>query len=129
MLLEVADLESTSLLVNSFLGLLLLVVEDCSCACMDLYSFDWSFYIIVYTHAAGVSLTFLGATISNDSFVDFDYTLHIGSGSANIPSNRNTRDAALQCITDLEDCCDTESGVSRTERGNWYLPHCYLFTR
>ena len=32
-------------------------------------------------------------------------------------------DAALQCITDLVDCCGTESGsVNRTERGNWYFP-------
>ena len=56
--------------------------------------------------------------------MDLDDVLNIGSGSANIPSNRNPRDAALQCITDLEDCCGTESGsMSRTERGNWYFPN------
>ena len=65
---------------------------------------------------------FLGATIPNDSFVDFDDVLNIGGGSTNIPSNRNPRDSALQCTTDLVDCCGTESGVSRTERGNWYFP-------
>ena len=67
---------------------------------------------------------FLGATIPSDSFVDFDDILNIGSSSANIPSNRNPRDRALQCITDLVDCCGTESGSiqNRTERGNWYFP-------
>ena len=39
-----------------------------------------------------------------------------------LPSNRNTRDEALLCITDLVDCCGTESGTVRTERGNWYFP-------
>ena len=29
---------------------------------------------------------------------------------------------ALKCVTDLVDCCGTESGTVRTERGNWYLP-------
>ena len=66
---------------------------------------------------------FLGATIPSDSFVDFDDVLNIGGGSGNIPSNRNSRNAALLCITDLVDCCGTESGnVSCTECGNWYFP-------
>jgi hypothetical protein len=55
--------------------------------------------------------------------VDFDDVLNIGTGSSNIPSNRNPRDGALQCITDLVDCCGTESGSRvRTERGDWYYP-------
>ena len=54
--------------------------------------------------------------------MDLDDVLNIGSGSANIPSNRNPRDGALQCITDLENCCGTESGVSRAQRGDWYFP-------
>ena len=65
---------------------------------------------------------FLGATLPNDSFVDFDDVLNIGNGSSNIPSNRNPRDRALQCITDLVDCCGTESGTVRAERGDWYFP-------
>ena len=62
----------------------------------------------------------------NDSFVDFDDILNIGGGSA--PTNRNSGGygAALQCITDLIDCCgtepDTPSNIMRTERGDWYFP-------
>ena len=64
---------------------------------------------------------FLGLTLPNDSFVDFDDVLNIGSSI--IPSNRNPSDRALQCITDLVDCCGTESGSpGRTERGDWYFP-------
>ena len=29
---------------------------------------------------------------------------------------------ALQCVTDLVDCCGTESGTVRTECGDWYFP-------
>ena len=55
--------------------------------------------------------------------MDYDDVLNIGGSSANIPSNRNPSDEALQCVTDLEDCCGTESGsMNRTERGNWYFP-------
>ena len=40
-----------------------------------------------------------------------------------LPSNTNPRDGALKCVTDLVDCCGTESsGTMRTERGNWYFP-------
>ena len=58
--------------------------------------------------------------------MDFDDTLNIGSGPA--PTNRNPGSdgapgAALECMTDLVDCCGTESGSPmRTERGNWYFP-------
>ena len=77
-----------------------------------------------FTHAAGVSLRFLGEMIPSDSFVDFDDVLNIGSGASNIPSNRNSAfaDASLQCMTDLVDCCGTESGTVRTEHGDWYFP-------
>ena len=78
-----------------------------------------------YVHADGVSLRFQGETLPNDSFVDFDDVLNIASGLA--PTNRNPSDlysgASLQCITDLVDCCGTESGSPvRTVRGNWYFP-------
>ena len=78
-----------------------------------------------FIHAAGVSLRFLGETLPSESFVDFDDILNIGSGSSNIPSNRNhaRANASLQCITDLVDCCGTESGSSvRAQHGNWYFP-------
>ena len=56
--------------------------------------------------------------------MDFDDILNIGSGPSYIPSNRNPTfaDASLQCITDLVDCCGTESGIVRTVHGDWYLP-------
>ena len=58
--------------------------------------------------------------------MDFDDVLNIGSGPG--PTNRNPRSdvsgAALECITDLVDCCGTESDspVSRAQRGNWFFP-------
>ena len=58
--------------------------------------------------------------------MDLDDVLNIGSGSG--PTNRNPgttgiNGAALQCITDLVDCCGTESGSPmRTQHGNWYFP-------
>ena len=63
--------------------------------------------------------------IPNDSFVDYDDVFNVGSDPSNIPSNRNpaSANASLQCITDLVDCCGTESGSPvRTERGDWYFP-------
>ena len=49
--------------------------------------------------------------------------MNIGSSDP-LPSNREpaNANASLQCITDLVDCCGTESGTVRTERGNWYFP-------
>ena len=58
--------------------------------------------------------------------MDFDDTLNIGSGSA--PTNRNPgtngfNGVALECITDLVDCCGTESGSPmRAQHGNWFFP-------
>jgi hypothetical protein len=66
-------------------------------------------------------------TIPSDSFVDLDDILNIGG--LPVPSNRNPgyEDfGALECMTDLVDCCgtepDTPSNIMRTERGNWYFP-------
>ena len=51
------------------------------------------------------------------------YTAPSTSCCNDLPSNRNTRDEALKCVTDLVDCCGTESpGTMRTVRGDWYLP-------
>ena len=71
-----------------------------------------------FTNAAGVSLRFLEETLPSDSIVDFDDTLNIGLGPA--PTNRNPGSAgsALECITDLVDCCSTP----RAEHGDWYFP-------
>ena len=44
------------------------------------------------------------------------------------PTNRAPakENAALECITDLVDCCgtepDTPSSIMRTHRGDWYFP-------
>ena len=56
--------------------------------------------------------------------MDFDDIFNIGSYSAAGPSNRSPTiaDATLQCVTDLVDCCGTESGTVRTEHGDWYFP-------
>ena len=78
--------------------------------------------------AAGISLSLRGVTILDGSFVDLDDIMYTASDSCcnDLPSNRNTRDEALKCVTDLVDCCGTESdtppGTIRTVRGDWYLP-------
>ena len=79
---------------------------------------------ISFTHADGVFLRFREETLISDSFVDFDDTLNIGDFPL-APTNRAPArdDAALQCMTDLVDCCGTESGSPlRTVRGDWYFP-------
>ena len=57
---------------------------------------------------------------------DIMYTLPGYTNQSDPPSNRNPRDEALLCVTDLADCCgrepDTPSGIMRTERGDWYFP-------
>ena len=62
--------------------------------------------------------------------MDIDDILNIGSPDI-APTNRNPDSngapgVALECITDLVDCCGTEpgtpSGVMRTVHGNWYFP-------
>ena len=69
-----------------------------------------------------------GVTISNGSFVDLDdimYTAPIPCCN-DLPSNRNPRDEALKCVTDLVDCCgresDTPPAIMPTVRGDWYTP-------
>ena len=52
---------------------------------------------------------------------DIMYTAY-NTNQSDLPSNRNPRDEALLCVTDLVDCCGTESGTMRTERGDWYFP-------
>ena len=83
-----------------------------------------------FTYAVGVSLRYRGETLPSDSFVDLDDVLNIGSNGP-FPTNRNpgsgdVQGAALECITDLVDCCgtepDTPQEIMRTQRGNWYFP-------
>ena len=87
--------------------------------------------IIIFIHshvltkcAVGVSLMLRGEVVPNDSFVDLEDIMFTGpSGSTDPPSNRNPRSSeALTCVTDLVDCCGTESssGTTRTVRGDWY---------
>ena len=66
-----------------------------------------------------------GEVLPNDSFVDLDdvmYTAFNPDIRSDLPSNRNPRDEALSCVTDLVDCCGTESNTTRTEHGDWYFP-------
>ena len=81
------------------------------------------------TQLCYISLRLRGETLPSDSFVDFDDILNIGGIPA--PTNRNPGSneglgAALECITDLVDCCgtepDTPSNIMRTVRGDWYFP-------
>ena len=69
---------------------------------------------------------FRGEVLPNNSFVDFDeimYTEFSPAPFSDLPSNRNPRSIeALTCITDLVDCCGSESGTVRTVRGDWYFP-------
>ena len=80
-----------------------------------------------FTYAVGVYLRYRGETLPSDSFVDSDDVLNIGSPDI-APTNRNpgSNGAALECITDLVDCCgtepDTPSGIMPTERGDWFFP-------
>ena len=71
-------------------------------------------------HAVGVALRFRGETIPNGSFVDLDDIMYTDpDGASDLPSNRNPRDEASKCVTDLVDCCDPP----RTGRGYWYYPN------
>ena len=60
--------------------------------------------------------------------MDFDDVMYTAPNSMNAdpPSNRNPRDEALKCVTDLVDCCGTESdapsNITRTVRGDRYFP-------
>ena len=57
--------------------------------------------------------------------MDFDGILNLGTNEPG-PTNRNPRDGTLECMTDLVDCCGTESDSPswsvRPERGDWYFP-------
>ena len=67
-----------------------------------------------------------GEVLPNDSFVDIDDIMYTSwaPDQRDLPSNRNPRDEALKCVTDLVDCCGTESesNTTRTVRGDWYFP-------
>ena len=87
----------------------------------------WGHYIICSQcfYAVGVSLVLRGEVLPNDSFVDLDDIMYTASSEAlsDVPSNRNPRSTeALTCVTDLVDCCGTESGTMRAMRGDWYFP-------
>ena len=56
-------------------------------------------------------------TLPNNSFVDVDDVLNVGSDISHIPTNSDPRNALL-CVTDLVDCCATP----HTARGDWYFP-------
>ena len=67
-------------------------------------------------HTVGVSLKLHGVTIPNNSLVDFDDLLYSGVDDNNLsPTNANGLQTLI-CVTDLEDCCETQM------LGNWYYP-------
>ena len=83
---------------------------------------------IPIVHAVGVSLQFRGETIPNGSFVDLEDIMYTDpDGASDLPSNRNPRDEALKCVTDLVNCCgiesDTPPGIMHAEHGDWYYPN------
>jgi hypothetical protein len=73
-------------------------------------------------HSVGVSLKLQGVTISNNSLVEFGDLLYRTTKEPLLedPSNNNTtlHDAALLCVTDLVDCCE-----SPHPRGDWFYPN------
>ena len=82
-------------------------------------SFSPLYYSLHLSLSVGVSLMLHGVVIPNNSFVDIDDIMYTGpSGFTDLPANRNPR--ALTCVTDLVDCCGSESGTARTVRGDWY---------
>ena len=107
---------------------LLLFAEMCYCDKWDIILSSLLlpslyYYSLHLPLSVGVSLKLRGELLPNDSFVDVDDIMYTGpSGFTDLPSNRNPRDEALKCVTDLVDCCGTESGstITRTVRGNWY---------
>ena len=70
--------------------------------------------------SAGVSLKLHGVTVPNNSLVDFDDLLYRTNRYPLLedPSNNNfmLHNAALLCVTDLVDCCETPP------RGDWHYP-------
>ena len=67
-------------------------------------------------HTVGVSLKLHGVTIPNNSLVDLDDLLYSSvDGNNLIPTNTNGLQTLI-CVTDLEDCCETQM------LGNWYYP-------
>ena len=49
---------------------------------------------------------------------DIMYTSPEAACCMDLPSNNNSRDEALLCVTDLMDCCESP----HTVRGDWYYP-------
>jgi hypothetical protein len=67
----------------------------------------------------GVSLKVHGVTVPNNSLVDFDDLLYRTAYQPD-PSNNDAtlHDAALLCVTDLVDCCESPQA-----RGDWFYPN------
>ena len=85
-----------------------------------LYARFISLLHVELSNTVGVSLKFRGVIIPNNSFVDIDEIMYTAPSLCcnDLPSNTNSRDEALLCVTDLVDCCDSP----HTVRGDWYYP-------
>ena len=83
----------------------------------------WHHFLYPFPLSVGVSLKLQRVTIPNNSLVDFDDLLYRTNHEPELedPSNANAtlHDAALLCVTDLEDCCNSP----HTVRGDWYYPN------
>ena len=66
----------------------------------------WS-HVAVYSQTAPY-VTFMGVTLTNNSYVD-----------ANLVGARNSGGAGVQCHTDLTTCCSRHQGM---DLGGWYAP-------
>ena len=77
--------------------------------------------LLFHARSVGVSLKLQGITISNNSLVEFSDLLYRTNSELERedPSNSNPtfHDAALLCVTDLVDCCE-----SPQPHGNWFYP-------
>ena len=66
----------------------------------------WLLMVEVYCQQTIPHVSFMGQTLANHSYVDIS---QVGTG-----------DAAVQCHTDLDTCCNMAQGP---HRGDWYFPN------
>ena len=78
--------------------------------------------VLTYAPLVGVSLKVQGVTVPNDSLVDVGDLLYRTTSEPELedPSNSNAtlHDAALLCVTDLVNCCE-----SPEPHGDWFYPN------
>ena len=73
---------------------------------VSLLLLPWLLMVEVYCQQTIPYVSFMGQTLANHSYVDIS---QVGTG-----------DAAVQCHTDLDTCCNIAQGL---HRGDWYFPN------